>query len=57
MTQRNNTVGEREMLSIDETLNEFCTMLLGQKLKMYTDHKNPINLLTVFKSPQIQRWQ
>jgi hypothetical protein len=35
------------MLSIFETLNEFCTMLLGYKLKIYTDHKNSINLMTV----------
>ena len=39
VTQRNYTVGEREMLSIVKTLNEFCTMLLGHKLKIYTDHK------------------
>jgi hypothetical protein len=56
-TQRNYTGREREMLSIVETLNEFCTMLLGHKLKIYADHKNPINLKTVSKSPQIQRWQ
>jgi putative transposase len=45
------------MLSIVETLNEFCTMLLGHKVKKYTDHKNLINLTTVSKSPRIQRWQ
>jgi hypothetical protein len=45
------------MLSIVETLNEFCTMLLGHKLKIHTDHKNLINLMMVSKSPQIQRWQ
>ena len=45
------------MLSIVKTLNEFCTMLLGHKLKIYTDHKNLINLTMVSKSPQIQRWQ
>jgi hypothetical protein len=50
-TQRNYTVGEREMLSIVKTLNESCTMLLDQKLKIYTEHKNLINLTTVSKSP------
>jgi hypothetical protein len=45
------------MLSIVETLNEFCTMLLGHKLKIYTDHKNLIDLTTVSNYPQIQRWQ
>jgi hypothetical protein len=41
------------MLSIDETLNEFHTILLGHKLKIHTDYKNLINLTTVSKSPQI----
>jgi hypothetical protein len=54
-TQRNYTLGEREMLSFVETLNEFCTMLLGYKLKIYTDHKNLINSTTVSKSPPIHR--
>ena len=50
-TQRNYTVGEREMLLIVDTLNEFPTMLLGHKLRIYTDHKNLYNLMTVSKSP------
>jgi hypothetical protein len=57
VTQRNYTVRETEMLSIVKTLNEFRTMLLGHKLKIYTDHKILINLTTISKSPQIQRWQ
>jgi hypothetical protein len=56
-TQHNYVVEEREMFSIVETLNEFCTMFLGHKLKIYPDHKNLINLTTVSKPPQIQRWQ
>ena len=30
------------MLSIVQTLKDFCTILLGQELKIYTSHKNLI---------------
>ena len=33
-------VTERELLSIVETLKGFRTILLGQKLRIYTDNKN-----------------
>jgi RNase H-like domain found in reverse transcriptase len=56
-TQRNYTVGEREMLSIVETLNEFRTRLLGYSIKNYTDHENLARLTTVSKSPLIKRWR
>ena len=39
-TQKHYAVTEKEFLSIVETLKEFRTILLGQKLKIYTDHKN-----------------
>ena len=39
-TQRRYTVTERGTLSIFETLKEFRTILLGQRLRIYTDHKN-----------------
>ena len=34
------TVTEEELLIIVENLKEFRTILLGQRLKIYTDHKN-----------------
>ena len=39
-TQQQHTVSQRELLSIIETLKEFRTIVLGQKLRIYTYHKN-----------------
>jgi RNase H-like domain found in reverse transcriptase len=39
-TQTSYTSTERELLSIVDTLKEFCNILLGYPLVVYTDHKN-----------------
>jgi len=41
-TQKRYTVTEQELLAIVETLKEFKGMLWGQKIKIFTDHKNLI---------------
>ena len=47
--QHNYTTGKKELLLIIETLKDFCNILLGQKLHIYTDHTN-----LIFKKSQNQ---
>ena len=56
-TQRNYSVGEREMLSIVETLKEFRPILCGHEIEIFTDHINLTKPETQHASSRIQRWR
>jgi RNase H-like domain found in reverse transcriptase len=54
-TQKNYTIGEMEILSIVETLKEYCTILYGcQNIYVYTDHKN--NTFTNLQTQHVLCW-
>jgi hypothetical protein len=56
-TQRKYSVTELELLSIVECLKEFKGMLWGQRIKVYTDHKNLVQAASGLTSDRVYRWR
>ena len=55
--QRKYTITELELLSIVEVLKEFKGMLWGQRIKVYTDHKNLVRDALGLASDRVHRWR
>ena len=55
LAQTRYTTTERELLSIVETLKEHRNILLGQQIKVFTDHKNLVH--KTFNTERVMRWQ
>jgi len=51
------SITELELLAIVETLKEFKGMLWGQRIKVYTDHKNLITDALGLSSDRVYRWR
>ncbi len=56
-TQQRYSVTKIELLAIVETLKEFKGMLWGQKLKVFTDHKNLIQDAFGLTSDRVYWWR
>jgi RNase H-like domain found in reverse transcriptase len=53
-SQTQYTITERELLTIVETLKEFCNILLGHKIRIFTDHQNLA--YKIFNTERVMQW-
>ena len=56
-TQQKYSVTELELLSIVECLKEFKGMLWGQRIKVFTDHKNLVRDALGLTCDRVYRWR
>ena len=55
--QQNYTTMEKELLWIVECCKEFCNILFGYPLRVFSDHKNLVHAATVSQSQRVMRWR
>ena len=55
--QKNYTITEQELLSILEVLKEIRNIVLGQRIKVFTDHKNLVYELELKTSQRVMIWR
>ena len=48
---------EKELLSIVECLKQFCNILFGYEIHVYSDHKNLVHEATLSVSQRVMRWR
>ena len=53
--QTRHTATERELLSVVKTLKECGNILLGQRIEVFTDHKNLV--YKTFNTERVMRWR
>ena len=56
LAQCNYMTIEKELLSIIETFKEFCTILLGSRIRVHMDHKNLTHRLIDFTTQRVLHW-
>ena len=55
--QRNYTTNEKELLAIVEFLKQFRGIILGNEIKVLSDHKNLVYVATLSESQRVMRWR
>ena len=55
--QRNYTTTEKELLSIIECLKQFCNILFGYEIHVYSDHKNLAYKANLSESQRVMHWR
>ena len=52
---KNYDTTEKEIISVVESLKEFCNFILGHQITVYTDHKNLT--YNIFNTERVMRWR
>lgn len=51
------TTIKKELLSIEEALRQYCSMLLGSRITVHTDHRDLTHHLSSFTTQHVMHWR